>query len=493
MKMALRWGAMALGLAWSQPVIALSLHPLDESDWALIERAETLLGSAPPHFERGGDIEQGIALSQNLALDPFTRGLLEQRAPDWSLGLHGAVEAGVVYSKGRGMTMVDPPVDEVSPLSDQRWGMWDPSGGSGRGAMALRWDGPSWALRAAGEAQSGGGTNHGQVTDLEGRLLLGNQVVAAGRGKSYWGYGGHGAMVLSDSHRPFDRIAIGNQNPYQAWGLGPLRYEVGLARLEANRTIPRPWWLGIHVEAQPTERLEFALFRAIMMGGDGRPSPWPLDRFLRILSGVNIGQPNASGVGDPGTDTSNSIAGFAMSYRVGGVKFYLEAGGEDEAKLMPSRPAVLVGFYRPGLAPEGRGDFRLEWMRTDSDGSNNWYRHHIYTTGYTFQSRLLGHHVGTNGSDLFLSYRVWGEQGGWVELSVDAERRMGSLPTAERRTQTGIAGLWRLNPALALQWMGGMERIDNRGGQIRPNVTPVQDARGSERLYRAAVSALVQF
>ncbi len=51
-----------------------------------------------------------------------------------------------------------------------------------------------------------------------------------------------------------------------------------------------------------------------------------------------------------------------------------------------------------------------------------WYDHHIYTSGYTYDGRIMGHHMGSDSRDLFaeISYR-FNERGDSVAVAYDRE------------------------------------------------------------------------
>jgi hypothetical protein len=53
---------------------------------------------------------------------------------------------------------------------------------------------------------------------------------------------------------------------------------------------------------------------------------------------------------------------------------------------------------------------------------NVWYNHHIYTAGYTYKGRIIGHHMGTDSKDFFVeaSYLI-PEKHGKVSISYDRE------------------------------------------------------------------------
>jgi hypothetical protein len=105
------------------------------------------------------------------------------------------------------------------------------------------------------------------------------------------------------------------------------------------------------------------------------------------------------------------------------LQVYAEAAGEDEAGGLPSRWAYLTGIYLPRLFNYYRIDLRAEYATNHIAGHPNyWYNHHIYTDGYTYKGRIIGHHMGTDSKDIFVevSYLI-PEKYGKVSISYDRE------------------------------------------------------------------------
>jgi len=161
-------------------------------------------------------------------------------------------------------------------------------------------------------------------------------------------------------------------------------------------------------------------------------------------------------------DENNQLAGFDVSVLVPlwqdaplrSVRFYADLAGEDEAGWMPSKWGEVFGAQFNDLLKTGRTDLCVEYANNHVSGFDDlFYTHSLYTSGYTYEGRIIGHHMGTNSSDLFvrLSHYVW--ENLLLDLSFDHQKS--SLKTnAETSRNIYEAGLaffasenWRIETA----------------------------------------------
>ncbi|MCJ7499670.1 capsule assembly Wzi family protein, partial [bacterium] len=210
----------------------------------------------------------------------------------------------------------------------------------------------------------------------------------------WWGQGVHGGLYLTNNASPLPMVHLSTPHPsILPWifrYLGPFRFELFVSELEEDRAVPEPYFMGLRTNFRPFYALEIGLTNMVMTGGEGRPEVSFGDLF-----GIFFGGNDVDG------DKSNNIAGIDLRLNLPGWQFYLEFGGEDEAGGLPSKPAGLAGFYFPDLA--GSLDLRVEYadLAYTEEIAGVWYRHSTYTDGYTYDGRILGHHVGGGGRDLF--------------------------------------------------------------------------------------------
>ena len=84
------------------------------------------------------------------------------------------------------------------------------------------------------------------------------------------------------------------------------------------------------------------------------------------------------------------------------VKLYTDWAGEDEAKGLPSDWGGLYGMKLFDIFKTGKTDLCIEYANDHNpDKPNVFYTHHIYTAGYTYKGRVIGHFMGTDSEDLF--------------------------------------------------------------------------------------------
>ena len=269
-----------------------------------------------------------------------------------------------------------------------------------------------------------------------------NLDLELGKRSLWWGQGYHGSLFLSNNAEPLIMARLTNPSPtILPWvfeRLGPSRFDLFLSRLEEDRDVPEPYLLGTRVNFKPHPTLEIGLTRTIIFGGDGRPGI-TLGRFFKILGGANVG--------DPDDELSNSIAGVDVRVSLPFGQIYGEWGGEDEAGGLPTHPAYLLGFFLP---PQGkRPGLRVEYADlTNKDAfkassAPDWYSHLVYTSGYTYEGRILGHHVGGDARDLFVELTLFETDGLAAKLHFDYEERGVDFEAAtEKHKQVGTQIDW---------------------------------------------------
>ncbi len=255
-----------------------------------------------------------------------------------------------------------------------------------------------------------------------------------GKESLWWGQGTHGGLFLTNNAEPLPMLRLFNPNPTILPGifryLGPFQFDIFISQLEADRVVPKPYFQGTRLTFKPLAGvaphpiLDVGLTRTIIMGGEGRPGINP-SKFLTIWFGENK---------EGEDELSNSIAGVDFRLTFPKAQFYGEVGGEDEAGGYPSKDAFLLGIYLP------ENSFRIEY----ADLSNpSWYIHGTYQSGYTYKGRILGHHVGGAGKDLFFEKGVISTDRVTGKIHLDYEERgITTQPVTERHYQMGTA--WRL-------------------------------------------------
>lgn len=230
-----------------------------------------------------------------------------------------------------------------------------------------------------------------------GKAMAGPIEVELGRDSLWWGPSHHGSILMSNNAEPFTMIKVTNPQPIQLpWllrGLGPVKAQWFMTELEEDRAIPEAKLSGVRVNIRPHPCAEFGASRVIMFGGRGVPRVDLFDYAKMFLARSEQAE-------------NNQIAGFDGSFLVPlegnplmrSIGVYVEAAGEDEAAGWPSKWAYLLGFRVNDVLRTGRTDLRVEY----ADTHEVFYRHSLYTSGYTYEDRVIGHHVGPDSQDLFV-------------------------------------------------------------------------------------------
>lgn len=278
----------------------------------------------------------------------------------------------------------------------------------------------------------------------------------AGKIPLWWGQGYHGSLFLSNNAEPLPMVRLTNPSPVLLpWFfkyLGPLRLDVFVSKLEEERSVPQPYFAGMRVNFRPHPVVEIGLTRTIQAFGDGRPD-LTFRSALDALFGANKTPVSR--------DLSDSIGGIDMRLTLPFAELYGELGGEDQRGFLPSYPvAYIIGAYVP-LMNQGM-DFRVEYADIRSA---SWYTHGVYKSGYTYKGRILGHHVGRGGRELFAEAGFFKGKRLNGRVNFDYENRgVETQPIKEQHYQFGtdweyMIGRalvnWRMNADLAY------ERITN--------------------------------
>lgn len=240
-------------------------------------------------------------------------------------------------------------------------------------------------------------------------VRLGNWSTSLGKVDRWWGPGWDGSLILSNNARPIPAISLDRRisEPFEtkwlSW-IGPWSFHTFIGGMEKERTIPNPYLWGIRVELAPTifDGLEVGLFRAMQLGGEGRPedfSTW-VDAFL---SQDNFGA--NSKYQDRSKEPGNQLAGLDIRWKAWDAPFaiYTQLVGEDEDKFLPNALMLQYGAetwfkFSVGTARvfTEYADLTSTWWTDDPRHYNISYGHHIYNDGYRYRGRSVGHWADTD-------------------------------------------------------------------------------------------------
>ena len=233
-------------------------------------------------------------------------------------------------------------------------------------------------------------------------VQIGNWALYGGYVEEWFGPGHDGALLFSNSARPFPKIGIKRLSPdpiglpVLKW-LGPIRLDVFAGVLTENRDFDDTGIIGIRIAFEPVHGLEIGLNRGLQLCGRARP-----------CSAKTIGQAligfgnfdNTGTVNEPG----NQLAGFDISLtrQIGNVtaQVYAEAEAEDEDNIIIEQFARLAGVALSGPLGKSGASWNLNVEATDTLGSKlfggtkypgSLYNNFIYTDGFTYKRQSLGY------------------------------------------------------------------------------------------------------
>jgi len=264
------------------------------------------------------------------------------------------------------------------------------------------------------------------LIEAYGKVALGSLEIEVGKDSLWWGPGYHGSMLMSNNTEPLKMIKISNPHPTELpWifrGLGPFKATWFLAELEKDRTIPEAKLTGLRLNFKPHPAFEFGLSKAIMFGGLGRPS-------VSLKDYLDMWRPQ------PDQPETNQLAGFDVSVLLPldgkipakSIKLYTDFIGEDEAGGLPAKWGKLFGMQLNDIFRTGRTDLRIEYANNHVSGNPDvFYTHSLYGSGYTYKGRIIGHHTGTDASDLFVRLTHYLKEDMILGLEFDREKGLSS-------------------------------------------------------------------
>jgi len=285
-----------------------------------------------------------------------------------------------------------------------------------------------------------------------------------GKDSQWWGPGYHGAILVTNNAEPMTMVRLTNPQPVLLpWifrHLGPFRFVVFATRLEKERNdFPEPYLWGMRFNFKPHPYFEIGLQRTALLGGEGRSED--LGTWWKSFTG--------KGENVPGVEAGDQRAGFdiklTLPFKWQPLQLYAEAAGEDEAGGLPYKWAYLTGIYLPRIFNLERISMRAEYATTHVEGSPNvWYTHGIYTTGYKYKGRVIGHHMGTDSKDIFLeiSYLI-PERDGRISIFYGREEHNLSGTIREKKDEAHVKVYLRLTRDVKVEASYGYGRIENLG------------------------------
>jgi len=249
--------------------------------------------------------------------------------------------------------------------------------------------------------------------NLDGSYLsheIGNWSAYIGSVDRWWGPGQETTTLLSTNARPMPSIGIRRVTPksfktkWLSW-MGPWDAEIFVSKMDKDRDIPEPIFVGMRLNIKPIENLEFGFARTLMMCGQGR-----VCNFKSWLNGL-IAIGDLDNIGTSATQPGNQLAMLSASYKISikenmKLKLYLEGTAEDIVVVVPYTYSRLFGATLSDQIGDKGDSYSVTAEISDTVGSLAWflgeqrkgimYNHFIYQSGYRYFNRVIGHSLDSN-------------------------------------------------------------------------------------------------
>ena len=249
-------------------------------------------------------------------------------------------------------------------------------------------------------------------------VRLGNWALYGGYPEEWFGPGQTGALLFSNSAKPFPKVGIKRlvpdpiNLPVLRW-LGPIRLDFFVGALNENRDYRNIIVVGTRVNLEPVRGLEIGLNRAQQLCGQGRPCGG--SQILKsFIGGGNLDNANPNSLESFNNQAGNQIAGYDVSYvhRIGklNAKVYFEGEAEDFDNIVIEQYARMLGATLSGPWGKKGANWQanVEYVDTygaalfngtpleKATGGNTRYPRSLYLNslfydGFTYGQRPIGY------------------------------------------------------------------------------------------------------
>lgn len=255
-------------------------------------------------------------------------------------------------------------------------------------------------------------------------VRLGNWMLSAGWQDRWWGPGRDGSLILSTNSRPSPGIGIqriASTAPEWKWlrWLGPWTLTSFMNELDDERDVKDAWLWGFRASFRPIPSLEIGLSRTAQWCGEDRLCD--LETFFRVLNGNDNKGANVDEEDEPG----NQLAGIDMRWVLPNeipVALYMQWIAEDTRRTGFSLRLWMQQFGIEHWGRLGKLSHRTHFEIVDTnthlgalgEGSavpDEGYSHFIFTSGYRYHGRTIGHGMDNDGLSLSLGSTLVDEAG----------------------------------------------------------------------------------
>ncbi len=272
--------------------------------------------------------------------------------------------------------------------------------------------------------------------------VLGNWMLHAGYVDRWWGPGWEGSLILGTNARPLPSITIERNfsdpidHPWFEW-IGQWRVVATMGQFEGDREdAPDAQFLGMRVTWKPHPRLEVGLSRSAQWCGEGRPCD--ASTFWDLLIGNDNDQPLDE---QPGNQMAGYDARWSLPWAP--IALYAQAIGEDEASAMPSKFLGLAGMEVWGGIGDRSWRAHVEYADTTCSFNESEpqfgcaYRNVIYTDGYQYRDRVLGHAIDGDSQQIAAGFMLIDADGSSWELAGQSAKINRESANAVHSVMTG--------------------------------------------------------
>ncbi len=265
-------------------------------------------------------------------------------------------------------------------------------------------------------------------------VRIGNWALYGGYTQQWFGPGHDGALMWSNSARPFPKVGIKRLMPYPIdfpvlrW-LGPIRLEIFGGVLDGPRNDYRNIIaVGTRVSFAPARGLEIGLNRAQQLCGNGHACGFTQIKDSFIGAG-NADNPTPGDLGAFYNQAGNQLAGYDASYvwRMGKVsaKLYFEVAAEDFQHILIEQYGRQLGgtFQGPWGHKGASWQFTVEYADTLAaqlfNGTpfekvfksrrqypGSLYQNSLFTDGFTYRAQPLGYWTDGDSRNLVGSFSL---------------------------------------------------------------------------------------
>ena len=144
------------------------------------------------------------------------------------------------------------------------------------------------------------------------------------------------------------------------------------------------------------------------------------------------------------------------------IELWGEYYGEDEAGGWISHTGWVVGIKLGDILLTGRTDLMFEYADNVVSGrSNLWYTNHIYKSGYTYKSEIMGHNMGGDAREYYVRLEHYLSPNLMLGLDFNGQDRGVEYEITENRVRGDLDVTWQRTDSLRIQAGYRFEKIDN--------------------------------